>query len=66
VCHTPKLHNILEKILKIIKNDVGSSQKWENETIPRSIESTTKIPTKSVEMMEESEGIMSPTNSIKI
>jgi hypothetical protein len=27
VCQAPKLQNILEKILKIIKNGIGSSQK---------------------------------------
>jgi hypothetical protein len=66
VSQAPKLHNILEMIHKIIKNGVESSQKWENETIPRSVESTTKIPSKREEMMEEFEGIKSPTNSTKI
>jgi hypothetical protein len=66
VCQAPKQDNILENIHKIIKNGVGLSQKWGNKTIPLSVKSTTKIPTKREEMMEESEGIKSPTNSTKI
>jgi hypothetical protein len=66
VCQAPKLHSILEKIHKIIKNGVGSSQKWGNKIIPRSVDSTTKIPTKRKELMEEAEGNKSPTNSTRI
>jgi hypothetical protein len=66
VCHTPKLHNILEEILKIIKNCMDRVKNRENETIPQSVKSSTKIPKKSGEMVEELEGIQSPTISTKI
>jgi hypothetical protein len=56
VCHTPKLHNILEEILKIIKNYMDRVKNRENETIPRFVKSSTKIPKKSGEMVEELEG----------
>jgi hypothetical protein len=66
VCHTPKLHNILEEILKIIKNGMDRVKNREDEIIPRSVKLSTKIPTKSGEMVEEPEGIKSPTISTKI
>jgi hypothetical protein len=66
VCQAPKLHSILEKIHKIIKNSVGSSKKRGNKAIPRSDDSTSEIPTKTKELMEEAEGNKSPTNSSRI
>jgi hypothetical protein len=36
-------------------------KKWGNKTIPQSVDSTTKIPTKRKELMEEAEGTKSPT-----
>jgi hypothetical protein len=65
VCHTPKLHNLLEEILKIIKNCMDQVKNREDETIPRSVKPTTKIPKKSGEMVEDPEGIESPTISTK-
>jgi hypothetical protein len=66
VCHTSKLHNILEEILKVIKNGMDRVKNRENETIPRSVKLTTKNPKKSGEMVEEPQGIKSPTISTKI
>jgi hypothetical protein len=65
VCHTPKLHNLLEEILKIIKNYMDRVKNREDEIIPRTVKPTTKIPKKSGEMVEELEGIESPTISTK-
>jgi hypothetical protein len=67
VCQAPKLHSILEKIHKIVKNGVRSSQKnGGNKTIPRSDDSTTEIPTKRKDLMEEAKRNKSPTNSTRI
>jgi hypothetical protein len=65
VCHTPKLHNLLEEVLKIIKNCMDRVKNREDETIPRSVKPTMKIPKMSGEMVGESEGIESPTISME-
>jgi hypothetical protein len=65
VCHTPKLHNLLEDTLKIIKNRIDQVKNREDVTIPRFEKPSMKIPKRSGEMVEEPDGIESTTISTK-